>query len=143
MQVVLFSDVNIKVTYSAYGKYDITVADKTFSVTGALTPQDNKNILDCKIDGMPFKANVVMNGNALHIFTQVWNILLNFKWWWLCFVYKIVSYYYECYIKIYSYLGDTFDVPVSYRAVLFTGRRDCPYVDISLMHSTGNYRINA
>ena len=71
MQTFHLSDVKIQVMYVAPGKYDMTIGEKTYSVSGTLTPDESKNILDCRIDGLPYKANVVMNGNSLHVFTQV------------------------------------------------------------------------
>ena len=67
----MFADVKIQVTYTGYAMYDICVGENTYSVTGKFIAEGNKNILESCINGQPYKANVIINGNSIHVFTQV------------------------------------------------------------------------
>ena len=55
------------VTYQGHHRFAVKVGENTYLVSGSL---DN-TILTCTINGVKSSANVVLNGDTLHVFTSV------------------------------------------------------------------------
>ena len=65
---------NVDVTYHSNNLYEMKVGDNRYVVTGSLYETGDKNKLTCTINGVRSSANVVHNGDSLHIFTSVSNV---------------------------------------------------------------------
>ena len=61
----------MSVSYNADQTYTLSSGDKTCTMTGQLHFTDTRSVLDCCIDGVHSKANVVINGDTIHVFTGV------------------------------------------------------------------------
>ena len=57
--------------YNPDMSYRVTLGDKTYTVRGDLSESGDKTLLRCDIDGVRCQANVVVNGDSLHVFTMV------------------------------------------------------------------------
>ena len=68
---IIFTDVDVHLTYVRDNTYLITIDDKTYNVYAILDTVDNKSILHSVVDGVHSKANVVLNGDTVHLFTVV------------------------------------------------------------------------
>ena len=64
---------NVDVTYHGNSLYEMVVNDNRYMVTGSLYETGDKNKLTCTINGVRSSANVVHNGDSLHIFSSVSN----------------------------------------------------------------------
>lgn len=63
-------DLIVHVSYEPQGTLSISVNDNMYAVSAELKSEDNRNILECDIDGHIIKANVVMNKDSIHLFTS-------------------------------------------------------------------------
>ena len=71
MLFVSVSELSVHVTYSHGGSYIVTVNGNEHVVNGSLVNLDDKTVLECDIDGVKTSANVLRNGDSLHVFTMV------------------------------------------------------------------------
>ena len=62
---------NVDVTYHGNSLYEMVVNGNRYMVTGSLYETGDKNKLTCTINGVRSSANVVHNGDSLHIFSSV------------------------------------------------------------------------
>jgi len=60
---------NVNVTYNGDDSYMIDINGDEFLVEGVMQNTGDKNILVCSINGVQSKANVILNGDSLHVFT--------------------------------------------------------------------------
>ena len=68
---------NVNVTYNGDDSYMIDINGDEFLVEGVMQNTGDKNILVCSINGVQSKANVILNGDSLHVFTAVSSKLYN------------------------------------------------------------------
>ena len=66
-----FSVIPLQVTYSRDGSYKILIDGTEHTVQGHLQEQAGKIMVVCNIDGTESRANVVINGDSLHVFSMV------------------------------------------------------------------------
>lgn len=69
--IPIISDIVITVTYKSDGCYEVALGDKSYSVDGHLDNVGNKTVMECTVDGIPGRANVVQNGDTVHVFSMV------------------------------------------------------------------------
>jgi len=62
-------DLNVEYN-SKTGCCHVHYGDKVFVVDGFIEEKDNKTVLTCEVDKKQSKANIVMNGQTLHIFSN-------------------------------------------------------------------------
>ncbi|XP_013419354.1 methylcrotonoyl-CoA carboxylase subunit alpha, mitochondrial [Lingula anatina] len=63
-------NIELKLTYNPDGTYTSAVRDREYLVTGHLETQGNKTVLKSCIGGIHQKANVVIQGDSIHVFTM-------------------------------------------------------------------------
>ena len=66
-----FSEIELSLSYNRDMSYTVTIGDKKYVVVGDLTKVDDKTMMNCDIDGVKSSANVLLNGDSLHVFTAV------------------------------------------------------------------------
>lgn len=60
------------VTYDSDFTYTVDVNGNKYRVSGELDKSNpSKTVLKCDVDGVKTSANVVLNGDSLHLFTAV------------------------------------------------------------------------
>ncbi len=65
------SDKEVVVTYNPDGSFTLACDDRVYHVTAALQSLGDKTQLVCRINGVQTKANIVQNGDTLHVFAPV------------------------------------------------------------------------
>ncbi len=62
---------DISVEVLGDGHYVMSVGGQTLHVTAGLADSGEKTRLTCNINGVKSSANIVQNGDSLHVFTAV------------------------------------------------------------------------
>ena len=68
---LLILELEISVTYNSVENYTMTVNGRDYVVAGTLNSVDDKTILECDVNGVKSSANVLRNGDSLHVFSMV------------------------------------------------------------------------
>lgn len=69
--MLLFLEKLLEVILESPNQFTLKLNGVSFHGEGSLEPIGNRTVLNCILNGKLSKANIVMNGNVIHLFGNV------------------------------------------------------------------------